>query len=105
MLGGVFLPPSLVLFFVHLVLSGFDIGESESASPDSIPPALSGPEEAPAVLGNLKLWTAIAIALILLTYTFPLAGIISDGGFFGSYETIVLPWLETAASAVFGVIP
>jgi cytochrome c oxidase subunit 1 len=103
-LGGIFLTLSLVLFFVHLVLSGFDIGESEAATPDSIPPALSGPEEAPAVLGNLRLWTAIAIALILLTYTFPLAGIISDGGFFGSYETIVLPWLENAASTVLGVI-
>jgi cytochrome c oxidase subunit 1 len=103
-LGGVLLTLSLVLFFVHLVLSGFDIGDSRAASPDSIPPALSGPENAPAVLGNLRLWTGIAIALVLLTYTFPLAGIVADGGFFGSYGTVLLELLDVAVSPLVGVI-
>jgi cytochrome c oxidase subunit 1 len=102
-LGGIFLTLSLVLFFAHLVLSGFDIGEADAASPDSIPPALSGPEHAPAVLGNLRFWTAIAIALVLLTYTFPIAGIVSDGGFFGSYGAILAETLWTALSPLLEV--
>jgi cytochrome c oxidase subunit 1 len=45
----------------------------------SIPEPLSGPEESPRVLDNLKLWTAIAIALVLLAYGVPLYDMIADG--------------------------
>jgi cytochrome c oxidase subunit 1 len=47
----------------------------------SIPEPLSGPEESPRVLDNLKLWTAIAIALVLLAYGVPLYDMIADGIF------------------------
>ncbi|NHX36316.1 b(o/a)3-type cytochrome-c oxidase subunit 1 [Halolamina sp. R1-12] len=45
----------------------------------SIPEPLSGAEESPRVLDNLKLWTAIAIALVLLAYGIPLYDMVADG--------------------------
>jgi cytochrome c oxidase subunit 1 len=45
----------------------------------SIPEPLSGPEESPRVLDNLKLWTAIAVALVLLAYGVPLYDMVADG--------------------------
>ena len=88
-LGGIILTLSLVLFFIHLALSWFDIGSRPAASPDPIPPALSGPEQAPEVLGNLKLWALIAVVLVALTYSLPLAGIISASGLFGQSGTVL----------------
>lgn len=90
-LGGLILTLSLVLFFTHLVLSWFDIGTTRQATPISIPTPLSGPEHAPKVLENLRLWTAIALALILLTYILPLAAIISGSGWFGNVDNPVTP--------------
>jgi cytochrome c oxidase subunit 1 len=48
----------------------------------SIPPALSGPEAAPKVLDNLRLWVLIAVALVVLTYSIPLFDMITDGLFY-----------------------
>jgi cytochrome c oxidase subunit 1 len=90
-LGGVILTLSLVLFFIHLVLSWFNIGETTAPSPVSIPEPLSGPENAPAVLENIRLWTGIAIALVLLTYVLPIASIVSGSGLFGQVEEPVKP--------------
>ena len=89
-LGASLLTLSLVLFFAHIILSWFEIGETTAATPDTIPPALSGPEHAPAVLDNLKLWTAIAVVLIVLTYALPIASIVAGGGFLGSYGTVLI---------------
>jgi len=99
-LGAVFLTTSLLLFFAHLVLSSFDIGERAAATPDSIPTPLSGPEHAPAVLDNIRLWTSVAIVLILLTYILPIASIVSDGGFLGSYGAIVVDQIAALLSPV-----
>ena len=44
---------------------------------------LSGPDDSPIVLDNLKLWFGIAMVLVVLAYTLPLAGIIGDNGLFG----------------------
>jgi cytochrome c oxidase subunit 1 len=85
-LGGVILSLSLVLFFIHLGLSWFDIGTTRNATEDTIPPALSGPENAPRVLENLRLWTGIAIVLVLLTYVLPIAAIVAGNGWFGQVE-------------------
>mgnify|MGYP006273108549 FL=1 len=109
-LGGVLLSLSLVLFFAHLILSGTRVGDmvgtrEKRTAPDVIPPALSGPEHAPKVLSNLKLWTGIAIALILLTYILPLASIIGQGGFFGGgYATVAYDAIVSGLSALAGVI-
>ncbi len=84
-LGAIILTLSLVLFFIHIGLSWFGIGSgTDIPTRETLPPALSGPEHAPQVLENYKLWTGIAVALILLTYILPLAAIVSgDGGWFG----------------------
>lgn len=85
-LGSLVLTLSLVLFFVHLALSGFRTGTADTAVAESIPPALSGPENAPGVLENLRLWSAIAILLVALTYVLPLAAIAGGTGLFGNVD-------------------
>jgi cytochrome c oxidase subunit 1 len=108
-LGGVLLSLSLLLFFIHLVLSGTRVGSmvgsrEKRTESDVIPPALSGPEHAPKVLSNLKLWTAIALALIVLTYVLPLASIIDDGGLFGTYGTVLYDHLVAVTTSALEVI-
>jgi cytochrome c oxidase subunit 1 len=98
-LGGVVLTLSLVLFFVHLVLSWFPITSTTPAQRDTIPPALSGPEHAPKVLENFRLWTGIALALVVLTYVLPIAAIVSGSGLFGTVERGVKP-LATLATVL-----
>jgi cytochrome c oxidase subunit 1 len=88
-LGAVLLVVSLLLFTAHILLSWFNVADRGAPSPETLPPALSGPEHAPAVLENFRLWTAIALALIVLTYTLPVAAIVSANGWFGPAGTIV----------------
>jgi cytochrome c oxidase subunit 1 len=88
-LGGVILSLSLVLFFAHLLLSSFAVSNRPKATQETLPPALSGPEHAPKVLGNLKLWTAIALVLITFTYVLPVASIIQGSGVFGQSGLLV----------------
>jgi cytochrome c oxidase subunit 1 len=82
-LGGTLLFVSLVLFFA--VLIGTLLGRATGAPlvDGTLPPAISGPDDAPTVLDNLALWTAIAVVLVVLAYALPLASIASDGGLFG----------------------
>ncbi|MEF8814493.1 MAG: b(o/a)3-type cytochrome-c oxidase subunit 1 [Halovenus sp.] len=102
-LGGVLLILSLGLFFLHLFLSSFAVDDRPEAAGETLPPALSGPEHAPAVLGNLRLWTGIAIALILLTYILPIGSIVAGNGWFGPSGAI-LP-AGDLLSAVGGLLP
>ncbi|MFP4625967.1 MAG: b(o/a)3-type cytochrome-c oxidase subunit 1 [Natronomonas sp.] len=81
-IGGTLLFTSLVLFIANLIVSLLD-DPIEGPIDDSLPPALSGPEHSPRVLDNLLLWTVIALVLVVLAYSLPLASIISDGGLFG----------------------
>ncbi|MFC7072151.1 cbb3-type cytochrome c oxidase subunit I [Halovenus rubra] len=107
-LGSVLLVVSLLLFAAHILLSWFNFADKDAPTPDTIPPALSGPEHAPAVLENFRLWTAIAIGLILLTYTLPIAAIVSGNGWFGPVTTFIgdtSSFLTGLFHAVFGVIP
>ncbi|WP_276270791.1 b(o/a)3-type cytochrome-c oxidase subunit 1 [Haloarcula litorea] len=46
-----------------------------------IPEPLSGPEHSPRVLDNYRLWTAIALLLIVIAYGPPLLGMIQNGLF------------------------
>ena len=93
-LGGVLLTVSLLMFIAHVALTWFDVPNRPTPEPEVLPPALSGPEHAPAVLENLRVWTGIAIVLILLTYTLPIASIVSSSGFFGQAGTIVAGMLD-----------
>ncbi|QIO22010.1 b(o/a)3-type cytochrome-c oxidase subunit 1 [Haloarcula sp. JP-L23] len=43
------------------------------------PAPLSGPEHSPRILDNYKLWTAIALVLIVIAYGPPLAAMLADG--------------------------
>ena len=81
-LGGTLLFVSLVLFLLVVVMTV--LGDRSDEVPDNeYADTLSGPEDAPLVLDNLKLWTAIAVVLVILAYTMPLAAIIERGGVFG----------------------
>jgi cytochrome c oxidase subunit 1 len=47
----------------------------------NIPEPLSGPDHSPRILDNYKLWTAIALLLIVIAYGPPLASMVADGLF------------------------
>ncbi len=89
-IGGVLLTISLALFIGNIGLTAF-AGKREGIPSGELPPALSGAEDSPEVLDNLKLWTLIAIVLVILAYSLPLASIVTRGGLFGPG---MLPALE-----------
>ena len=80
-IGGTLLFVSTILFIGNVVLTMGNPKVSGLAEP--LPPALSGSEDAPKVLDNLRLWVGIAIVLVVLAYALPLAAIIDNGGLFG----------------------
>jgi len=82
-LGAVLLTISVYLFIVNMVLTTVG-GSSSDAIPDNTyAGTLSGPEDSPVILDNLKLWTSIAVVLVIIAYSLPLASIIDAGGLFG----------------------
>ncbi|OIB58963.1 b(o/a)3-type cytochrome-c oxidase subunit 1 [Natrialba sp. SSL1] len=81
-LGGALLTLSLVLFFANVVGTALN-SRSDDLPANEYADTLSGPSDAPLVLDNLKLWTAIAIVLVIFAYSFPLLSIIERGGLFG----------------------
>jgi cytochrome c oxidase subunit 1 len=101
-IGGTLLFVSTVLFISNLVLT---MGNPKvSGLAESLPPALSGPDDAPRVLDNLGLWVGIALTLVVLAYALPLAAIINRGGLLGpgvgTYPVWVAPVLDALAGAV-----
>ncbi|MFO8116098.1 MAG: b(o/a)3-type cytochrome-c oxidase subunit 1 [Halorubrum sp.] len=101
-IGGTLLFVSTVLFIGNLVLT---MGNPKvSGLAESLPPALSGPDDAPRVLDSLRLWVGIALALVVLAYALPLAAIINRGGLLGpgvgTYPVWVAPTLDALAGAV-----
>ncbi|ACM57988.1 b(o/a)3-type cytochrome-c oxidase subunit 1 [Halorubrum lacusprofundi] len=101
-IGGTLLFVSTVLFIGNLVLT---MGNPKvSGLAESLPPALSGPDDAPQVLDNLRLWFGIALTLVVLAYALPLAAIINRGGLLGpgvgTYPVWLVPALDALANAV-----
>jgi cytochrome c oxidase subunit 1 len=45
----------------------------------AIPPALSGPEESPRALDDVRLWVGIAVVLVVIAYGVPIGTMVSDG--------------------------
>jgi cytochrome c oxidase subunit 1 len=85
-IGGTLLFISTLLFLAVVVMTV--LGSKTDDLPDNeYSDTLSGPEDSPRVLDNLKLWTAIAVVLVVLAYSLPLAAIISRHGLFGPIET------------------
>jgi cytochrome c oxidase subunit 1 len=84
--GGTLLFISTILFLAVVVMTV--LGDKVDGLPENgYADTLSGPEDSPLVLDNLKLWTAIAVMLVILAYALPLAAIISRNGLFGPIET------------------
>ncbi|WP_254524269.1 b(o/a)3-type cytochrome-c oxidase subunit 1 [Natrinema caseinilyticum] len=81
-LGGTLLFISAFLFLTLMVLTVFN-DDSEPVVDGTIPKALSGPEDSPRILDNLRLWFGIAFVLVILAYALPLANIVAQGGPFG----------------------
>jgi len=101
-IGGTLLFVSTVLFIGNLVLT---MGNPKvSGLAESLPPALSGPNDAPKVLDSLRLWVGIALTLVVLAYALPLAAIINRGGLLGpgvgTYPAWIAPTLDALAAAV-----
>jgi cytochrome c oxidase subunit 1 len=97
-IGGTLLFISTVFFLGNVVLT---MGNPRvSGLAESIPPALSGPTDAPRVLDNLRVWVGIALVLVVLAYALPLAAIISDGGLFGPGVGTYPVWIDAAVGAL-----
>jgi cytochrome c oxidase subunit 1 len=80
-IGGTILFLSLIFFLVVIVASWRGGEKVDTPVDDTLPPPLSGPEHSPKILDNMKLWIGIAVLLVLLAYTLPLADMVMDGLF------------------------
>ena len=81
-IGGTLLFISTLLFLTVVVMTV--LGDKVDGLPaNEYADTLSGPEDAPLILDNLKLWAGIAVLLVVLAYSLPLAAIISRRGLFG----------------------
>ncbi|WP_418285792.1 b(o/a)3-type cytochrome-c oxidase subunit 1 [Halorubrum sp. DTA46] len=99
-IGGTLLFVSTILFLGNLVLT---MGNPKvSGLAETLPPALSGPDDAPRVLDNLRLWVGIALVLVVLAYALPIAAIIGRGGLLGpgvgTYPVWLTPAIDLLAS-------
>ncbi|MCU4925750.1 b(o/a)3-type cytochrome-c oxidase subunit 1 [Halobacteria archaeon AArc-dxtr1] len=81
-IGGVLLFVSAMLFLALMLLTALN-DDSEPVVDGTIPPALSGPEDSPRILDDLRVWVGIALVLVVFAYALPLASIVSRGGLFG----------------------
>jgi cytochrome c oxidase subunit 1 len=78
-IGGTLLFVGLVLFLIVIAGTWLGDGTERLRVNGHIPDPLSGPEHSPWILDNLKLWTAVALALIVLAYGLPLWTMVGDG--------------------------
>ena len=96
--GGTLLFVSTLLFLIVVVMTV--LGDTVDGLPvNEYAGTLSGPEDSPLVLDNLKLWAGIAVLLVILAYALPLASIISRGGVFGPGGQPSPVFVETIAAA------
>ncbi|MFB6151932.1 MAG: b(o/a)3-type cytochrome-c oxidase subunit 1 [Haloarculaceae archaeon] len=79
--GGVLLFVSLALFLYVMATTWLARRGERLSVNGHIPEPLSGAENGPRVLDNLKLWFAIAVVLVALAYTLPLVEMFSNGVF------------------------
>ncbi|RLM72409.1 b(o/a)3-type cytochrome-c oxidase subunit 1 [Halorubrum sp. Atlit-26R] len=100
-IGGTLLFVSTILFLGNLALTMGNPKVSGLAEP--LPSPVSGAEDAPKVLDNLRLWVSIALVLVVLAYALPIAAIIQRGGLLGpgvgTYPVWLAPLLDALADA------
>ena len=108
-IGGTLLFVSTILFLGNLVLTMGNPKVSGLAEP--LPSPVSGAEDAPQVLDNLRLWVGIALTLVVLAYALPIAAIINRGGLLGpgvgTYPVWLAPLFDAladAAAPLFGAV-
>jgi cytochrome c oxidase subunit 1 len=78
--GGTLLFVSLAMFLV--VMTGTWLsraGVARLSVNSAIPAPLSGPEDSPRVLDDFRIWTAIAVLLVVIAYGLPLWSMVADG--------------------------
>ncbi|MHB9285878.1 b(o/a)3-type cytochrome-c oxidase subunit 1 [Halobacteriales archaeon Cl-PHB] len=102
--GGILLFLSVVLFVSNVGLTVLS-NRSDSVVPSRhLPPALSGPSDSPKVLDNLRLWTAIALVLVVLAYGLPLVSIVQDSGLLGegidAFQATFAPLFDSVADSL-----
>jgi cytochrome c oxidase subunit 1 len=78
-LGGTILFLALVAFLAVMLATWLGSRGGDIRVNSEIPPALSGPEQSPVVLDNLKLWALVAVVLVALAYGVPLYDMAADG--------------------------
>jgi cytochrome c oxidase subunit 1 len=66
-IGGTILFVSAMLYFLNLVLTAM-CGRHETPVPVPFAEAMSGPENAPAILDRWRPWLVVAIVLIVIAY-------------------------------------
>ena len=75
-LGATILTISVASFIIVMIGTWWN-GQAASVN-DTLRPALSGPEHAPKVLDNMKLWFGLAAVLALLAYGLPIGEMFMD---------------------------
>lgn len=79
-IGGTLLFISMFMFLLVMVRSWWgSVNKTAIKIDPHLPEPYSGSEHSPAILDNFKLWTGIAIVLILVVYGFPLYSMYADG--------------------------
>jgi cytochrome c oxidase subunit 1 len=79
-LGGALLTLGAALFVVVMLGTWFaERGAGRLRVDSYLPDPVSGAEDAPRVLDNVKLWVAIAVVLVVIAYGFPILSMVMNG--------------------------
>jgi cytochrome c oxidase subunit 1 len=79
-IGGTLLFLGAVMFLVVILGTWLaDRGRGRLRVSSALPPALSGPEQSPRVLDDMRVWVLIAVVLVVIAYGVPIATMVSDG--------------------------
>ncbi|GGO01226.1 b(o/a)3-type cytochrome-c oxidase subunit 1 [Haloarcula pellucida] len=78
-IGGLLLFLGAVMFLAVMAETWLAHRGGRLSVNSDFPAPLSGPEHSPRILDNYKLWTAIALVLIVIAYGPPLASMLADG--------------------------
>ncbi|MFB6295329.1 MAG: b(o/a)3-type cytochrome-c oxidase subunit 1, partial [Halobacteriales archaeon] len=78
-IGGVVLFVALLMFLAVMVATWLGGRDGPVLQTDADRAPLSGATAGPLVLDNIRLWTAIAVVLVVLAYSVPLWGMVAGG--------------------------